>query len=85
MPRPTNSIDILTKYVKGIDRYDNTLGFYDVIFRHYRTGKVEYVRKVMYDFLLKTITEYLDTRHKSCVGVFQNTLYKEMIMVVITG
>lgn len=83
MPRPTNSIDILSKYVQGIDRYDWDL--YDVTFRHYRTGKVEYKRAIWYDALLDTIHEYLVTRHKVCVSIYQNTLFKSEILVVITG
>lgn len=85
MPRPTNALNELAKYVEGINRYENEWNWYDLIFRHYRTGKVEYARAIHYDALLSTITEYLVTRRKACVGVFQNTRYKGEILILISG
>lgn len=83
MDKPTTALDRLAKYVSGIDRYEDNM--YDLIFRHYRTGHVDYARMIHYDALLSTITEYFVTRRKACVGVFQNTMYKSEILILISG
>lgn len=85
MYKPTTALDILTKYVKGIDRTENIWGIYDLTFRHYRTGKVDYARCVPDYYLLTTITKYLAIHRKACVGVYQNTMYKSEILILISG
>lgn len=74
--------DMLTKCVNGISRYKDDL--YDLIFI-YRGVTIRIIRAVPYDELLKTVIAYIRNTPLYVCGVYQNTLYKSEIPIMLAN